>query len=206
MSTVDDARTGPAPARGMRRTPAVPRGTDGSILDVTDARWLSAREAAAWKAVRDLGQPLWAALGRDLYQQCGLSMADYQVLVVLSEGGDMLPYRELAEATGWEKSRLSHQLTRMERRGLLKRVGCADDGRSAQLTLTPEGRTAIEEAAPGHVAAVRRLLIDHLSEGQMEALIAVAERTHLAIDAESAAPVRAADSGATMTAPAPAGA
>lgn len=162
---------------------------------VTDVRWLSDREAAVWKAVRDLGQPLWAALGRDLYQQCGLSMADYQVLVVLSEGEEMLPYRELAEATGWEKSRLSHQLTRMERRGLLRRVGCAEDGRSAQLTLTPEGRAAIESAAPGHVAAVRRLVIDDLSPAEMDALIALAARVGAAIEDELRRPPRpAADS------------
>lgn len=165
---------------------SVTQGADGNIAGVTDARWLTDREAAAWKAVRELGQPLWAALGRELGRECGLSMADYQVLVVLSESGDTLPYRALADATGWEKSRLSHHLTRMERRGLLRREGCTDDGRSAHIVLTGDGRAVIESAAPGHVEDVRRLLIDHLSEDEIDALIAISERTTAAIEADRA--------------------
>lgn len=150
-------------------------------------RWLTSKEAAAWKAVRELGQPLWAALGRDLSRACGLSMADYQVLVVLSEGGDTLAYRALTDETGWEKSRLSHHLTRMERRGLLRREESSDDGRAAQIVLTADGRIAIESAAPGHVEDVRRLLIDHLSEAEIDMLIGIAARTSAAIEEDKAA-------------------
>jgi DNA-binding MarR family transcriptional regulator len=151
---------------------------------VTDVRWLTDREAAAWKAVRDLGQPLWTALGRDLQRDSGLSMADYEVLVVLSEcGASTLAYRALAAETGWEKSRLSHHITRMERRGLVRREGCTEDGRSANITLTDRGRACIEAAAPGHLASVRRLLIDHLSEDQIDALIAVGRQTAAVIEA-----------------------
>lgn len=139
-----------------------------------EIRWLDEQEAAAWQAARTLGQPLWTALGRDLQQDSGLSMADYQVLVVLSsEAGGTLPYRDLASATGWEKSRLSHQVTRMEQRRLVQRHDCASDGRSADVALTAQGRAAIERAAPGHVAAVRRLLIDRLTDEQVRALAAI---------------------------------
>lgn len=146
-------------------------------LSVTGASWLTERESAAWKAVRDLGQPLWTALGRDLQRESGLSMADYQVLVVLSESpGNVLAYRELADATGWEKSRLSHHITRMEKRDLVRREGCPGDARSANVVLTDRGRSCIESAAPGHVESVRRLLIDQLTEQQIDALIAIGEQ------------------------------
>jgi DNA-binding MarR family transcriptional regulator len=145
---------------------------------VTDTRWLDDREAAAWQAVRDLGQPLFTALGRDLQRDSGLSMADYQVLVVLSATPDgVLAYRDLAGQTGWEKSRLSHHLTRMERRDLVCREECTADGRSADIVLTANGRAAIESAAPGHVASVRHFLIDHLSDGEIDTLVAVGKRT-----------------------------
>lgn len=97
--------------------------------------------------------------------------------MVLSEAPQKpVSYRTVAEVTGWEKSRLSHHLTRMERRGLVRREGCAEDRRSANIYLTDLGCAAIEAAAPGHVAAVRRLLIDGLTEDDMKTLIAIAER------------------------------
>lgn len=139
-----------------------------------EVRWLDEREASAWRAVRDLGQPLWTALGRDLQRDSGLSMADYQVLVVLSAAPEgRLAYRELADATDWEKSRLSHHITRMEQRNLVQREGCAEDGRSANIVITGGGRAAIDRAAPGHVASVRRLLIDRLTSEQVDALAAI---------------------------------
>ncbi len=151
-------------------------------------RWLDEQESDAWRAVRDLGQPLWTVLGRDLQSRSGLSMADYHVLVQLSAQPDgTLGYRELIEATGWEKSRLSHQLTRMERRELLWRRECLDDARSADIILTATGRAAIEQAAPGHLAAVRRLLIDLLSADEVRTLADIGRRVRAAMEAEAAA-------------------
>lgn len=148
-------------------------------------RWLNDQEAAAWKAVRDLGQPLWSALGRDLQRDSGLSMADYQVLVVLSEIPEgVLSYRELTNATGWEKSRLSHHITRMEKRNLVARQDCVTDGRSADIALTSAGRSAIETAAPGHVAAVRKYLIDLLEPQELTTLISIARRVNEATSAD----------------------
>lgn len=152
---------------------------------MADVRWLDEREADAWQAVRDLGQPLFTALGRDLQRESGLSMADYQVLVVLSARPDgTLAHRDLAAATGWEKSRLSHHVTRMQQRHLVCRVGCSDDGRSANVVLTPEGRQAIQRAAPGHVAAVRRVLLDRLSGEQLATLAAIGRTVREALAEE----------------------
>jgi DNA-binding MarR family transcriptional regulator len=156
---------------------------------VSEIPWLDGIEADAWRAVRDLGQPLWTALGRDLQRESGLSIADYQVLVVLSAEDDgLLAYRDLAAATGWEKSRLSHHLTRMQQRGLIRREGCNEDGRSANISLTPAGRRAIEQAAPGHVASVRRLLIDRLDEEQLAALAEIGGQVRRALAEQGEAP------------------
>ncbi|HET8588936.1 MAG TPA: MarR family winged helix-turn-helix transcriptional regulator [Nakamurella sp.] len=148
-----------------------------------ETRWLEGREADAWRAVRDLGQPLWTALGRELQRESGLSLADYQVLVVLSAVPDgVLGYRELTDATGWEKSRLSHHLTRMEQRDLVRRQECPGDARSANVLLTQSGRCAIELAAPGHVASVRRLLIDRLTPEQIDTLASIGEVVRAALE------------------------
>jgi DNA-binding MarR family transcriptional regulator len=151
------------------------------------ARWLDDREVEAWRAVREFGQPLWGALGRELQRDSGLSIADYEVLVVLSAAGNgVLPYRELARSTGWEKSRLSHHVTRMEQRGLVSRQDCPDDARAAHIVLTEAGRRAIERAAPGHVAEVRRLLIDDLTSEQLETLAAVGRQLRARLAAADA--------------------
>ena len=99
---------------------------------MTDTRWLDEREATAWRRLRQLGGPLNAVLNRQLAEDSGLSMADYEVLVVLSEAPDLrLRARELGRAIGWEKGRLSHHIGRMERRGLVSRETARGDGRGA---------------------------------------------------------------------------
>lgn len=134
-------------------------------------RWLTEDEAKAWRALRGLGAPLNSVLNRQLTRESGLSMADYEVLVVLSEAsGSRLRARELGRLTGWEKSRLSHHITRMEARGLVTREGDSSDGRGAVVVLTPFGRETIVGAAPGHVVAVRHYVIDHLTHDQLRTL------------------------------------
>jgi DNA-binding MarR family transcriptional regulator len=112
-------------------------------------------------------------LGRQLQADAGLSVADYEVLVQLTDaaGGRLRPY-ELQRCLQWEQSRLSHHLGRMQRRGLVSREECADDARGAFVAVTEAGRKAIEAAAPGHVEAVRRFFLDGLGRDQ----IAVLER------------------------------
>jgi len=142
---------------------------------MTDTRWLDEREATAWRRLRQLGGPLNAVLNRQLTKDSGLSMADYEVLVVLSEAPDLrLRARELGRAIGWEKSRLSHHIGRMERRGLVSREGCATDGRGAWVLMTAVGKDAIQTAAPGHVNAVRHYVIDALTPEQLDQLASIA--------------------------------
>jgi len=140
-------------------------------------RWLDPGEHRAWRAYQRMQGQLAARLNRQLQADAGLSLADYEVLVVLTdaETGYLRPF-ELQRSLQWEQSRLSHHLTRMQRRGLIERRECTDDGRGAFIVLTEIGRKTIEAVAPGHVDAVRRLFFDVLSAGDVEALERLATR------------------------------
>ncbi|MFJ1768199.1 MarR family winged helix-turn-helix transcriptional regulator [Amycolatopsis sp. NPDC088138] len=140
-------------------------------------RWLDEREARLWQAYRALTRDLQRAFDRQLDRDGGVSGADYALLVPLSEAPDgVVRMRELGRAVGWDRSRLSHQVRRMETRGLVTREDCADDARGLMVRLTPSGRTAIEAAAPEHVATVRRYFFDQLSEAEQATLTQLFER------------------------------
>jgi DNA-binding MarR family transcriptional regulator len=132
--------------------------------------WLSDDEQRAWRTYLRMSSLLPAALNRELQQDSGLTLPEYEVLVQLSETPQqrLRPF-QICEALNWEQSRLSHQLTRMERRGLVARQECAADGRGAFIGLTAAGADAIGAAAARHVAAVRRLIFDRLSDAQRAA-------------------------------------
>ncbi|WP_460787340.1 MarR family winged helix-turn-helix transcriptional regulator [Nocardioides maradonensis] len=137
-------------------------------------RWLDDREEVAWRGWLDAHTLLSAALGRELQRTSGLSFADYEVLVNLTDVPERtLRMYELGERMQWEKSRLSKQVSRMAARGLVARRECADDRRGAFVDLTPAGAAAIEAAAPAHVELVRELFFDHLTPEQVDALAAV---------------------------------
>jgi DNA-binding MarR family transcriptional regulator len=143
---------------------------------MAEERWLDDREQRAWRGLLTMQSRLEARLRRALQQDSGLSDADYAVLVNLSEApGGRLRIFELAAALDWEKSRLSHQLRRMEQRRLLEREGCETDRRGSFVVLTATGRSAIEAAAPEHVAEVRRWFIDRLAPAQLDALAEISE-------------------------------
>ncbi|GGW58514.1 MarR family transcriptional regulator [Streptomyces lucensis JCM 4490] len=123
-----------------------------------------------------MSQLLDTEISRGLRMDIGLSMADYRVLAPLSEAPDhRLRMQDLASRAHWEKSRLSHQVRRMESRRLVRREECATDARGAFAIITPEGLQAVRKAAPLHVARVRRLLVDVLSREQLQALADVCE-------------------------------
>jgi DNA-binding MarR family transcriptional regulator len=144
---------------------------------MNDVEWLNPVEERAWRGYTEMSARLNAHLHRSLARQTGLSLPDYEVLVHLSESpDDRLRAFELGAALQWEKSRLSHHLTRMERRGLVERQSCESDARGLFVVLTPEGRKAIEEGAPHHVSDVRSSLIDLLSTGQLETIAEISER------------------------------
>jgi DNA-binding MarR family transcriptional regulator len=129
-----------------------------------------------------MSERLRSQIGRDLQADSGLSDADYMVLVHLSEAeSQRMRMTDLAARLNWSKSRLSHQLARMQGRGLVQRDECPSDARGAFAVLGTGGLAEIERAAPQHVASVRRHLIDVLDEAQLEQLAAIAERvvTHL---------------------------
>ena len=137
-------------------------GTDG------EPRWLSPDEQQAWRATVNLSQLLLRQLDRDLSVH-GLNGHDYEILVELSEAPDQrLRMTELADATSQSRSRLSHQISRMENRGLVRRDECEGDKRGTFAVLTAEGVAAIERVAPYHVENVRRHFIDRLSPRQLE--------------------------------------
>ena len=94
---------------------------------------------------------------------------------------------ELGRIIGWEKSRLSHHLKRMEQRTLIERLDCLTDGRGLLVSITDHGRAAIAEAAPGHVQAVRENVIDLLSPGQLAALAEIGEAVGAQLSAECGA-------------------
>ena len=154
-----------------------------------EPNWLSPSELRAWRAFVDARHQVGVHLDRGL-QESGLSGADYEVLALLSEhDGDRMPSQELRNALGWEKSRLSHQLRRMEKDGLISREPNPADARSSVVCLLPVGRATVEKAAPGHVADVRRNFIDLLTPAELDMLATLNERilAHLAENDDSAA-------------------
>ena len=128
-----------------------------------DIPWLSAAEQESWRAWIAATLLLHDRLGRDLQEQHGLSFADYEILVRLSEHPERrMRMSDLATQTMSSRSRLSHQIDRMERAGLVNREQCSDDRRGTFAALTDHGWDAIVKAAPDHVASVRRHLIEPL--------------------------------------------
>lgn len=154
---------------------------------MTETRWLSQQEQRAWRGYLTMHAQLTAQLGRHLQADSDLSHADFAVLVQLTEVPEgRVRVFELAGALQWEKSRLSHHLGRMQKRGLVGREECPSDARGAFVVLTPQGRAAIEAAAPRHVEIVRRLVFDVLTPEQVEVLADISEQV-LARLAEDAA-------------------
>ena len=137
-------------------------GTDGQ------PHWLTDEEQQAWRATVQLSQLLLRQLDRDLTAH-GLNGRDYEIMVELSEAPEhRMRMTDLADATSQSRSRLSHQITRMEKRGLVRRDDCEGDKRGTFAVLTKAGFDAIEHVAPYHVEQVRRHYIDRLTAQQQE--------------------------------------
>lgn len=159
-------------------------------------RWLDAGEQSAWRGYLEMNTKLSARLNREMQDESGISIADFSVLVQLSEHPDArMRVLELARALTWEKSRLSHQLTRMQQRGLVDRSNCSEDRRGAFVLLTEQGRKTVEAAAPRHVESVRRYLFDELSAEQVVALEDIARTVVARVEAACAGKEDACDAG-----------
>jgi DNA-binding MarR family transcriptional regulator len=131
--------------------------------------WLSEDQQRVWRNYLAVSAGLQIEMNRQLQRDCGLSLADYDVLVALEER-DTCRVNELGERLGWEQSRLSHQLRRMRSRGLIERRGADDDRRGATVELTEDGRAALESAAQGHVDLVRDVVFDGVAPAELRAL------------------------------------
>ena len=134
-------------------------------------RWLTDQEQQYWRAWLSTSLLLHDRLTRDMQEQHGLTMADYEILVRLSEVPDRrMRMSDLAEVTLSSRSRLSHQVDRMAKADLVERQSCADDGRGAFAVLTDHGWDTLVATAPDHVQSVRTHLVDVLSDQDFAAL------------------------------------
>jgi DNA-binding MarR family transcriptional regulator len=139
---------------------------NGKVSPTPVGGWLEGDEQRAWLAYIRIQLRLAYEMNRQLLADSGLSLPDYDVLAALSvaDGGRM-QVTVLAAQIGWERSRVSHHVRRMSTRGLVTCALSAADRRVTEVTLTSQGRQALEEAAPGHVDLVRRLFFGGLPEG-----------------------------------------
>jgi len=148
-----------------------------------DVKWLTAEELDSWLSVVRLMTWLPWSIDQQLQRDSKLGMVDYQVLAMLSESPQRtMRLSSLAEVTNASLSRLSRVVTRLEKRGLVRREPDATDGRFTKAILTEEGLQTLAEAAPRHVAHVRSLVIDVLSPEQLRRLGRDADRIMARID------------------------
>lgn len=128
-------------------------------------------EVRAWYAFMKVQLRLRYEMNRQLRDDSGISLADYDVLVALtSEPAGAMTVSDLAIRIGAERSRVSHQIRRMAETGMVRAQPRADDGRATDVALTPEGRELLERASPGHRAFVRSVFFDALAPEQSDAM------------------------------------
>ena len=138
---------------------------------VTRVRWLTPEEQSVWRAFLDVSRLMSDQMNRQLSDESGMSLPEYEILVALSEAPDRrLRMSELADRVLSSRSRITHTVGRMEERGHVHREACADDGRGVLCVLTDAGFAELEAAAPGHVESVRRAMFDPLSASEVESL------------------------------------
>jgi DNA-binding MarR family transcriptional regulator len=145
--------------------------------DMSEVSEIDAADWALWVDFVRVQHELTRELDRRLQRDAGISQGDYAVMVTLFEAPDRkLRPGALGEAIAWEKSRLSHQLTRMVARGLVEREECDTDGRGSWVVLTPNGRRALLRAMRDHARDIRSLFLDQLEPHEKQALAEVMTR------------------------------
>ncbi|MEU5032348.1 MarR family transcriptional regulator [Streptomyces milbemycinicus] len=153
---------------------------------------LTAEEQRAWRSFVRMNERLMGRLSRLLQTEFNVSPADFAVLAELTDVPDRRRLLDIARALEWEKSRMSHHITRMVQRGLVVRDECAEDGRGTFVAITDEGRAVVEAAAPRHVKAVRELFLDHVTPSELRLLARISERVMEKLGEEPASRERAA--------------
>ncbi|MFD6097891.1 MarR family winged helix-turn-helix transcriptional regulator [Nocardiopsis flavescens] len=147
--------------------------------------WLGADEQRVWRGFLRVNAWIYDELEHDLRERGGLGLIEYGILVHLSEApGRRMRMRALADSVIVSKSRLSHQIARLERGGLVRKEECTDDRRGLWAVLTDEGSLLLDRVAPGHAARVRALLFDRLGPRRTAAL----EDVLTALEADGDAP------------------
>jgi DNA-binding MarR family transcriptional regulator len=164
--------------------------------------WLDDREQASWRAFVISSRRLFALLDRELQQQTGLPMSYYEILMLLSEAPNRsMRMTELADATYSLPSRMSHAIGRLEKSGWVERRNCPSDRRGWFAVLTDTGFDALSAAAPLHAADVRRHLVDHLDDRDLDDMRRIFGRLRGHLDAAGvpgpACPSQAAEATAT---------
>lgn len=143
----------------------------------------SPEEQKLWRAFYAMRRQLELSLERRLQADAGISAADFEVLMVLhTEPTKRLRAGQIGDLTGWEKSRVSHQITRMEQRGLVKRQECGDDARGVWVVLTEDGTRAVSSTLPDREAAIREYFFDLLTDEEKQVLLDVSTRVVDKID------------------------
>ena len=150
---------------------------------MTDATNVSPAEWDAWRSFTTMRRSLDRALERNLQSTGEISAPDYELLIALFEAPDKtMRARDLAVRVGWERSRVSHQVTRMTKRGLLERTECDTDGRGTWVGLTASGRRAVLSSMRDHAAAIREYFFDVLSGEEIATLQSLSERVLATIE------------------------
>ncbi|MCD4852669.1 MULTISPECIES: MarR family winged helix-turn-helix transcriptional regulator [Micrococcaceae] len=150
---------------------------------MTQPRWLNADERRAWLALLSINTLLPSALDTQLQSAGKLSLFDYNVLAMLSETeGRYLPMSELAARTSASLSRLSHVVTKLQKRGWVERQAHPGDARVTVAHLTDAGMSTIVSLAPGHVESVRTLMLDSLSPEDVSDLARIGEKIVARLD------------------------
>lgn len=143
----------------------------------------SAEERELWRTFYVMRRQLELTLERRLQSDANISAADYEVLIALfNDPSQRLRAGQIGDIIGWEKSRVSHQITRMEHRGLVKREECGDDARGVWVVLTAEGGGAVLSTMPDRTAAIREYFFDVLSDDEKSVLMDISRRVLDKID------------------------
>lgn len=140
-------------------------------------------ELAIWREYVETSEAVRRTLGSDFQSTSGISPGDYSVMLSISEAADQrLRSSDLADLVGWERSRLSHHLRRMEERGLVTRTRDDSDSRGAWVSLTPDGSSTFRSSSAAHLRLIRDVFIDAFTPDQLEAarVVSTALRQHLA--------------------------
>lgn len=147
--------------------------------DSDSVRWLDSHEQSAWRHMVESWRLMMAQLDKDLRVAFGIGIPEYEVLVRLSESDDWSwRMSELADEVGMSRSRLTHVVARMEKRGLVRRESACDDGRGVYCLMTQAGWELLQEAAPTHVTGVRELFIDLLEPEELDSLADIYLKVH----------------------------